>query len=59
MLICLHATTITTTTTTLFQYSHVPTYVSFIRYSNEKSELKTTIKISEFMFFAWILSFVP
>ena len=49
MLICLHATTMTTTRKTLFQYSHVvlPTilnnfqYVSFIRYSKEKSELKT------------------
>ena len=53
MFICLHATTITTTTTTTLSVS-IPTlvrgittilnnfqYVSFIRYSNEKGELKT------------------
>ena len=52
MFICLHARTITTTTTTLSV--SIPTlvrgittilnnfqYVSFIRYSNEKGELKT------------------
>ena len=32
-------------------------YVLFIRYSNEKSELKTQLKYQSSYFFVWILSF--
>ena len=67
MLICWHATTITAaTTTTLFQYSRALvrgiTYYSkqfSIHTFHLKVSLKHTIKISEFIRFIWILSFVP